>query len=99
MATYSFKCGMCDRTRDTDRSVGDTRPPVCECGTTMTRDYQTEWKTQAVHIPMHMSSRNTSNKSDFLPSEKDFESPTDPSGEKGMKEWKDTHKLKGSTWV
>ena len=65
----------------------------------MTRDIKTELRSQSTHIPLHMSSRNTSSKSDFLPSEKDFEAPGDPDGSKGMKEWKDTHKLKGSTWV
>jgi len=27
----------------------------------------------------------------FLPSTKDYESPSDPTGEKGMKEWVETH--------
>ena len=48
-----------------------------------------------MHIPMHMSSKNTSNKSDFLPTTKDYESPTDPTGEKGFKAWKDDHTTVG----
>lgn len=99
MATYSFKCGMCDNKLDATRAVGDNRPPVCQCGTTMNRDLRREWDSQEVHIPVHMSAKNTSNKSDFLPSAKDFEAPGDSDGSKGMKEWKDTHKLKGSTWI
>ncbi len=61
----------------------------------MVRDYSAEFDSHSFHIPVHMQSRNTSSKSDFLPSTKDFESPTDPTGEKGMKDWKDTHIRKG----
>lgn len=92
---YAFICKNCDTKQEVERRGGDTRPPVCHCGTITVRDYKTEWSSQRVHIPLHMSSRNTSVKSDFLPSEKDFESPEDPTGSKGMKEWKDTHQVKG----
>lgn len=63
------------------------------------RDYKTELNSHSVFIPMHMSSKNTSNKSDFLPSAKDFENHGDPTGENGMKEWKDTHQVVGSRWI
>lgn len=57
------------------------------------RNYRREGA--SFHVPMHMSSRNTSNKSDFLPTTKDFESPQDPTGERGMDNWKATHQLVG----
>lgn len=91
MAVYSFKCVACGHRTDEQRGMGESSSPVCMCGERMERDWHREWKSQSTHIPLHMSSRNTSQKSDFLPSTKDFESPTDPTGEKGMKEWKDTH--------
>lgn len=96
---YAFKCSN-GHTKDVHRAAGDTHCPICVCGETMVRDYRTEWKSQAVVIPPYMSSRNTTQKSDFLPEAKDFESPDDPTGENGMKEWKDTHEpTNKKAWV
>jgi hypothetical protein len=64
----------------------------------MVRNYRTELLTQSTHIPAYMRA-GAGVKSDFLPSEKDFEKPGDADGSKGMADWKNTHKLKGSTWV
>lgn len=90
--TYCFKCNVCgNKVEVTNRN----RHPVCHCGTTMVRDYRTELDSQSVFIPLHMSSRNTSSKTDFLPTTKDFEGPSDPTGENGMKDWKDTHQRVG----
>lgn len=91
---YAFKCDSCGHKQDERREAGNSLSPVCVCGVEMKRDYRTEWLSQETHIPMHMSARNTSQNSDFLPSTKDFESPTDPTGENGMKEWKATHTTK-----
>ena len=91
MFTYCYMCDTCDNKKTL---TVRTQATLCDCGNQMRRDYPQEWKTQSVHIPLHMSSRNTTNKSDFLPSTKDFESPTDPTGEKGMDNWKATHTLK-----
>lgn len=53
------------------------------------RDYKSE--NAGFFIPSHMSSKNTSSWGDFLPSAKDFESPTDPDGAKGIEQWNETH--------
>lgn len=93
---YCWKCKVCNH-----RFISEHRE-----GEGCALDHDFEWcvrdykaERASTHIPMHMSARNTSNKSDFLPSAKDFESPTDPTGEKGMQTWKDTHKPVNSTWV
>lgn len=88
-----FKCSN-GHTKEAVRAVGQTDCPICVCGETMVRDYKTELNTHSHFIPMHMSARNTSNKSDFLPDEKFFESPADPTGENGMKKWKSEHTTK-----
>lgn len=94
MAIFCYKCKECDE-RFMDQTHGLSKCPYCG-KIAVVRDYKAETKTTL--IPAYMRA-GASDKSDFLPSEKDFESPTDPTGEKGMKEWKDTHKVKGSTWV
>lgn len=92
---YCFRCKVCGATNEQNTR----EQPNCHCGEVMVRDYKTELNSQTHFIPLHMSARNTSNKSDFLPSPKDFEKPGDSDGSKGMKEWKDTHKPVNSRWV
>lgn len=97
MTIYCYVCPSC--TTKVERfSPSAEGPPQtkCNCGEVMRRDYKTE-RPQTL-IPAYMRA-GASDKSDFLPSEKDFTSPSDPTGEKGMTEWKKTHVVKGSTWV
>lgn len=98
MANYTFKCSDCNYQFILSASIhdGPADAPNCpNCGAVARRNLRADLEGQRVHIPMHMSARNTSNKTDFLPSTKDFESPTDPTGEKGMKKWKDEHTTVG----
>ena len=98
VAKYSFQCNACDNGIIVEGSIKDGPPThkLCPaCGATMNRNYRADFQSQDMHIPMHMSSKNTSNKSDFLPTTKDYESPTDPTGEKGFKAWKDDHTTVG----
>lgn len=96
MALFCHRCKACDQRFETTSNATNVCP-ACGGADCVVRDYRSE--SQSTHIPSYMSSKNTTSRSDFLPSAKDFEKPGDADGSKGLAEWKDTHQLKNSRWV
>lgn len=91
---YCYKCKACGAVYTEGYGAQEAPCPACGAASVV-RDWRTELGTKQFHIPLHMSSKNTTSKSDFLPDAKFFEGPDDPSGERHMKDWKENHTLKG----
>jgi hypothetical protein len=94
--TYIYACRMCGRqveSRQHGASIlcGDSHVPM-----TMLRDYRAEGVApQVVQLKREREAGGRSAIRDlFLPTTKDFESPTDPDGEKGLRAWADETKPK-----
>lgn len=96
MAVYSYKCDN-GHNFQVEASLQDGPPDdvLCKCQARTTRNYKADFASAQFFVPGYMASWNTTSRSDFLPTTKDFESPTDPTGENGMKKWKDDHVRKG----
>lgn len=92
MATYCFRCPNCGM--PTQRAT-PTAEQCLECNFfgALKRDYRAENVGVAVVALQRERERGgrTAVRDTFLPTAKDFESPTDPDGAKGIREWADTH--------
>lgn len=92
---YCFRCPDCKE----DVEV-QTREPDPHCTSPLVRDYNREFKSQSVAIPVHMQSRVNVSRNDVLPTAKDFEAPGDTDGSKGMANWEKTHApVNRKAWV
>lgn len=99
MATYCFRCRLCGfRTESTYSALPNV--PCADCGIeTLRRDYKAE-SVGFNGLAQLRKEREagTDGKSGkeamrdlFLPKAEDFRSPTDSTGERGMREWNDRH--------
>jgi hypothetical protein len=101
MKAYCYRCTSCGERFEQKYKFG-AAPATVPCGwcsdgeDNAVRDYRAE-NPQTI-IPAYMRS-TASDKADFLPTEKDYESPSDPDGSKGMAAWKKDHEVKGKVWV
>lgn len=96
MAIFCYKCPECGRRYEyTTPDSKDT----CECHAGLVRDYKAEsvgfnglaqMKEQREKGTDGLSGRKAM-RDLFLPTAKEMASPSDPSGEKGMREWNDKH--------
>ena len=85
---YCYKCKSCGTqqvSKDPKYAVLD----VCCNSVSIIRDYRAE--NAGFVVPGYMKSSNTSGRDDFLPTAKDYESPSDPDGGKGIREWNENH--------
>ncbi len=100
--TYIFRCRNClARVEGHLPNPEDHAHVVCAlCGSDRgwTRDYRAEAASVAVSALKRDRERGTDGESGrkalrdlFLPTMDDFRSPSDPTGEKGMREWNDRH--------
>jgi hypothetical protein len=99
--TYVFRCDVCG-----ERAEQSAREPVPWCIhrelaivrpiEPMRRDYRAEnVAPQVVQLKREREAGGSSAVRDlFLPKAKDFESPSDPDGEKGLRAWADETKPK-----
>lgn len=97
MAVYCFICPKCNLGVE----QASREAPFCSgCDTQTKRNFKAELDSQYIFIPIHMQGRVDVRRDDILPTAKDYESPEDPTGEKGFKEFKDSvrPKHKGA-WV
>lgn len=88
MAIYSFKCRACGSQAQVSAPIGNYTTP--DCHGPMLRDYMVDRPN--VNIA-ELKKRNNHQYSDnlFLPTAKDFESPSDPDGGNGLRAWCDDH--------
>ena len=96
--TYVFRCDVCG-----ERAEQSAREPVPWCIhrelaivrpiEPMRRDYRAEnVAPQVVQLKREREAGGSSAVRDlFLPKAKDFESPSDPDGSKGIRQWNDEH--------
>lgn len=88
MATYCFKCRECgSRFELSSLSV----PGCYQCGAPLTRDYRGEGASFNEATLRRTRDGNAAYRDQFLPTMKDFESPSDPDGSKGIRKWNDEH--------
>jgi len=93
--TYVFTCPECGRYVET--SVREPSPS-CACKkmahpTEMARNYRAEAASpQVANLKREREAGGRSAVRDmFLPTAKDYESPSDPDGSKGIRKWADEH--------
>lgn len=88
--TYCFRCTECGESVE---SSNRNPYPTHDCGGQLRRDYQAEGA--APHVVALKREREAGGRSAvrdmFLPKAKDFESPSDPDGTKGISKWNEEH--------
>lgn len=93
MATYCFRCRVCEATFQIPATTwhGSACPTCGMDG--IVRDYRAEGVgVQVVQLQRERERGGRSAVRDtFLPTAKDFESPSDPDGAKGIRQWADEH--------
>lgn len=89
MATYCFKCPECGAPY-TGSSV--ELPGICiDCKVGLLRDYRAESVGFATASLAHEREFGMkSHQSQFLPTAKDYEGPSDPDGQKGLRAWRES---------
>jgi predicted nucleic acid-binding Zn-ribbon protein len=87
--TYCFKCNACGAAFQ----LSDREAPGCyECGEPLTRDWRAENVGIGSGVRESKREMTTSGYRDlFLPTADDFASTDDPSGQKGLRNWAETH--------
>jgi hypothetical protein len=95
MPEYAWRCTCGERTT-TVSSIhdGPVAPSCSSCGGVTVRDYRAA-NLQLAIGDLKRTNRVGHSASLFLPDAQYFESPTDPDGTKGIKEWNETHIPKG----
>lgn len=94
MAQYSFKCTTCTQVAEVTASVTESYPvPHCSEHGSMVRDYRVDSPAAAVaNLKRERDMGGSRAMRDlFLPTARDFESPADPDGQKGLRNWADSH--------
>jgi hypothetical protein len=96
MALYCYRCPECGRlTESTERDLAPTCPTHIESGVfvAMRRSYRDEGVSpQVANLKREREAGGPSAVRDmFLPTAKDYESPSDPDGSKGLSNWAETH--------
>ncbi len=85
--TYCFRCSVCASSFEaSDREAR-------HCGVLSSRDYKAEAAApQTLQLKREREAGGrTAIRDMFLPSAKDFQSPSDPDGQKGIRQWNDEH--------
>lgn len=90
MPTYCWKCPTCGQRFTTQRlGLNEDTHPGCEAP--IVRDYRAEGASFNEATLRRTRDGNRAYRDMFLPTAKDFESPSDPDGSKGIRKWNDEH--------
>jgi hypothetical protein len=91
MALYLYECTRCGTRQQLSATIGDVpSAPDCECGGATQRSYRSEGVGLAIRNLKIERDPNFSERL-FLPDASDFASPTDPDGQKGLREWNENN--------
>lgn len=91
MATYCYRCSVCGEPWVTTHwNLAGEECFACERGA-FRRDYRAEGASFNEATLRRTRDGNAAYRDQFLPTMKDFESPSDPDGSKGIRKWNDEH--------
>lgn len=94
MARYSYKCSTCSGTAEVAALISETpEVPRCPEHGEMVRDYRADVPVAAIaNLRRERELGGAKAARDlFLPTAKDFAGPSDPDGQKGIRDWADRH--------
>lgn len=94
MARYTFKCATCNEVAEVTASVTeDYQVPHCSVHGAMVRNFRADLPVAAVaNLKRERDMGGSRAMRDlFLPTARDFQSPTDPDGQRGLRDWAESH--------